>query len=240
MIRTLLVDDEPLALLELESMLKHHADIDIIGFAHSGGEALTKIRDLQPELLFLDITMPDKSGFDILQDAEYAPVVVFVTAYDTYAVKAFEVNALDYLLKPVNAQRLSETIQKIVKRIQTPRDVGTSTEQLSIDKRIFIKNGDRCYFVPLSDIYLIESVGNYARLYYHDNNPLMHKSLNYLEEKLPTTHFFRANRQHIINVHFIKKINSFFNNTLQVEMLNGYTIEISQRQSVIFKELMGI
>ncbi len=240
MIRTLLVDDEPLALLELESMLKHHAEIEIVGFAHSGGEAIAKIQDLQPELLFLDISMPDKSGFDILQDADYAPHVVFVTAYDTYAVKAFEVNALDYLLKPVNTDRLSETIQKIVKHIQTPKVAGTRTEPLSIDKRIFIKNGDRCYFVPLSDIYLIESVGNYARLYFHDNRPLMHKSLNYLEEKLPTTHFFRANRQHIINIHCIKNISPFFNNTLQVEMLNGYTVEISQRQSVIFKELMGI
>nr|HPH22061.1 LytTR family DNA-binding domain-containing protein [Haliscomenobacter sp.] len=109
-----------------------------------------------------------------------------------------------------------------------------------IDKRIFIKDGEQCFFVPLAEVFLIESVGNYARMYYGNNKPLLHKSLNYLEEKLPESHFFRANRQHIFNVEFIQNIQAYFNNALLVDLPRGHKIEISQRQSVKFKERMGI
>jgi two-component system LytT family response regulator len=236
-IKTLLIDDEPLALLELQAMLKKYNDIEVIDTAENSISALTKINNLNPELIFLDINMPGKSGFDLLEELEDIPLVVFVTAYDEFAIKAFEVNALDYILKPVNAQRLGEAIDKIKKQLSLLK---SKENKLSIDKRIFIKDGDNCHFVPLADVFLIESVGNYARVFYQDKKPLLHKSLNYLEERLPETHFFRTDRQHIINIHFIKKILPFFNNTLQVEMHNGEKLDISQRQSVKFKELMGV
>ena len=189
------------------------------------------------DLVFLDINMPGKSGFELLQELEEAPHVIFVTAYDQFAIKAFEVNALDYILKPINKDRLADAINKIKNHESLLK---AKEEKLSIDKRIFIKDGDKCFFIPLSEVFLIESVGNYARVYYGNKKPLLHKSLNYLEEKLPDTHFFRAGRQHIINIHFIKNIHPFFNNTLQVEMQNGEKIDISQRQSVRFKEIMGV
>lgn len=236
-IKTLLIDDEPLALLELQAMLKKHSDIDVIDTAENTLTALEKINALKPQLIFLDINMPGKSGFDLLEDLDDAPLVVFVTAYDQFAIKAFEVNALDYILKPINPDRLSEAIEKIKKQLSLLK---SKESKLSIDKRIFIKDGDNCHFVPLADVFLIESVGNYARVFYQNKKPLLHKSLNYLEEKLPDTHFFRTDRQHIININFIKNILPFFNNTLQVEMLNGTKIDISQRQSVKFKELMGV
>lgn len=236
-IKTILIDDEPLALEELTLMLEKHPTIEVIGKATNSIEAISTINTLKPQLIFLDINMPGKSGFDLLQELEEAPHVIFVTAYDQFAIKAFEVNALDYILKPVNKDRLAEAINKIKKQ-DSP--LNSKEGKLSIDKRIFIKDGDKCYFVPLSEIFLIESVGNYARVYYENKKPLLHKSLNYLEEKLPDTHFFRAGRQHIINVHFIKDIHPFFNNALQAEMQNGEKIDISQRQSVRFKELMGI
>lgn len=236
-IKTILIDDEPLALEELALMLAKHPTIEVIGTATNSIEAISAINALKPELIFLDINMPERSGFELLEDLDEVPHVIFVTAYDQFAIKAFDVNALDYILKPINKDRLADAINKIEK-VESPTK--NKEEKLSIDKRIFIKDGDKCFFVPLSEIFLIESVGNYARVYYENKKPLLHKSLNYLEEKLPDTHFFRAGRQHIINLHFIKNIHPFFNNTLQAEMQNGEKIDISQRQSVRFKELMGV
>ncbi|MCX6208862.1 MAG: response regulator [Bacteroidetes bacterium] len=236
-IKTILIDDEPLAIMELQAMLKKHTDIDVVATAENAVDAIEKINEHKPELIFLDINMPSKSGFDLLEELDEAPLVIFVTAYDQYAIKAFDVNALDYILKPVNTDRLAEAIEKIKKQIGHNK---SNDSKLTIDKRIFIKDGEQCFFVPLAEITLIESVGNYARIYYQNKKPLLHKSLNYLEEKLPDTHFFRAGRQHIINTHFIKNINPFFNNALQVEMQTGIKVDISQRQSVKFKEIMGI
>lgn len=236
-IQTLLVDDEPLAIAEFQSMLASHSEIEIVGAAENAAVALEKIAMLQPQLLFLDIHMPGKSGFELLEELDYSPLVIFVTAYDEYAIKAFEVNALDYLLKPINSKRLEEAIDKIKKHV-TQESV--KSPKVPIDKRIFIKDGEACFFVPLSEVFLIENVGNYARFYYQKNKPLLHKSLNYLEEKLPEEHFFRASRQHIININFIRNIYPTFNYSLEVELQNGTKIPISQRQSVKFKELMGL
>ncbi len=236
-IKTILIDDEPLAIMELQAMLKKHTDIDVVATAENAVDAIKKINEYKPQLIFLDINMPSKSGFDLLEELDEVPLVVFVTAYNQYAIKAFDVNALDYILKPVNTDRLAEAIEKIKKQIGQSK---SSESKLTIDKRIFIKDGEQCFFVPLADIFLIESVGNYARIYFQNKKPLLHKSLNYLEEKLPDTHFFRAGRQHIINTHFIKNISPFFNSALQVEMQSGVKIDISQRQSVKFKEIMGI
>jgi len=218
-------------------MLKKYIDIEVVATAENAIDAINKINEHKPQLIFLDINMPSKSGFDLLEELDEAPLVIFVTAYDQYAIKAFDVNALDYILKPVNTDRLAEAIEKIKKQIGQNK---SNESKLTIDKRIFIKDGEQCFFVPLAEIFLIESVGNYARIFYQDKKPLLHKSLNYLEEKLPDTHFFRAGRQHIINTHFIKNISPFFNSALQVEMQSGVKIDISQRQSVKFKEIMGI
>lgn len=236
-IKTILIDDEPLALAELKVMLQKYPDLEIIDTANDAEEAFSKINKLRPQLIFLDINMPGRSGFDLLQRLDEAPYVIFITAYDQFAIKAFEVNALDYILKPVNAVRLNDAIEKAKKQINT---LIKNESKLHIDKRIFIKDGEKCFFVPLSEVFLIESIGNYARVYYQNKKPLIHKSLNYLEERLPETHFFRTGRQTMININFIKNITPFFNNTLQIEMQNGDKIEISQRQSVKFKELMGI
>lgn len=236
-IKTILVDDEPLAVAELQSMLKAHEDIEVVAVSYDAKDALFKIQQMQPQLVFLDINMPGKNGFDLLSELDESPEVIFVTAYDQFAIKAFEVNALDYLLKPVNPDRLTEAIVKVQKKISK---VKSNEEKLNIQKRIFIKDGEQCYFVPLSEIYFIESVGNYARVYYQDKKPLLHKSLNYLEEKLPDEFFFRASRQQMFNVSFVKNILPYFSNTLQVELEGGIKIDLSQRQSVKFKDKMGI
>ena len=159
-----------------------------------------------------------------------------MTAYDQFAIKAFEVNALDYILKPVNPERLKEAVTKVIRKLNQAE----GEKALDINKRIFIKDGEQCFFVPIHQIFYIESVGNYVRLYFRDKKAMLHRSLNYLEEKLPEEHFFRTSRQEIINVNFIKNIVPYFSNTLQVEMESGTKIDLSQRQSVKFKEKMGI
>jgi two-component system, LytTR family, response regulator len=236
-IKTLLVDDEPLAIAEFKAMLSGFAEIDIIATASDASSARRIIDELQPELLFLDIQMPGKSGFDLLEELDYSPMVVFVTAYDEYAIKAFEVNALDYLLKPINVKRLQESVEKIRRAMEAEQG---KDKTLPLDKRVFIKDGEQCYFVQLSDIYLLESVGNYVKVYFQNHKPLLHKSLNYMEEKLPEGHFFRASRQHIININYIRNIYPFLNNALQAELSNGMKIDFSQRQTTKFKERMGI
>jgi len=236
-IRTLLIDDEHLAIAELTHMLASYSDIAIIGKAQHAEEAIQLIRTEKPDLVFLDINMPEKNGFEMLAELDEAPQVIFVTAYDQYAIKAFEVNALDYLLKPVNKMRLDEAITKVKKQLQKQAE---ATEVLSIQKRIFIKDGEQCFFVPLSEIYLFESAGNYVKVFFEKKKPMLHRSLNYMEERLPESHFFRASRQHIINIEYIKQIVPFHNNTLRVTLHNGAEVDISQRQSVRFRELMGV
>lgn len=236
MIKTILIDDEPLAIAELQSMLKVFPEIEVIASANDAGEAIERINELNPQLIFLDINMPGKNGFELLGELPQAPEVIFVTAYDQYAIKAFEVNALDYVLKPVNPDRLREAVSKVIRKSSRPAE---STE-LDVNKRIFIKDGEQCFFVPIHQIFYIESVGNYVRLFFRDKKAMLHRSLNYMEEKLPQEHFFRTSRQEIININFIKNIVPYFSNTLQVELESGLKIDLSQRQSVKFKEKMGI
>lgn len=236
MIKTILIDDEPLAIAELQSMLSAYSEIDVVSVSNDVQDSIQKIQQFNPQLLFLDINMPGKNGFDLLGELGSAPEVIFVTAYDQFAIKAFEVNALDYILKPVNPERLKEAVTKVIRKLNQAE----GEKALDINKRIFIKDGEQCFFVPIHQIFYIESVGNYVRLYFRDKKAMLHRSLNYLEEKLPGEHFFRTSRQEIINVNFIKNIVPYFSNTLQVEMESGTKIDLSQRQSVKFKEKMGI
>jgi two-component system LytT family response regulator len=196
------------------------------------------INSLKPDLIFLDINMPGMNGFELLENLEETPNVIFVTAYDEYAIQAFEVNALDYILKPVNPERLRDAINKIQKRTQSEK--ANESEKLGIDKKIFIKDGEKCYFVPIRDIYLIESEGNYVKVYFENKKALLHKSLTYMENRLTEEVFFRANRQFILNLNFIKNIEPYFNSTLLVEMKTGQKIDLSQRQSVKFREITGV
>lgn len=236
-LKAILIDDEPLAILELKQLLKSHPGVEIIATAGRADEAISLIEKHNPDLIFLDINMPGMNGFELLEELSNMPRVIFVTAYDAYAIKAFEVNALDYLMKPVNPQRLSEALARVEAR---GKKLTTKIKELALDKRIFIKDGDHCYFADLSEIFLIESVGNYARIYFKTERPLMHRSLNYLEERLPSKVFFRANRQTIFNVQYIKHIEPYFNSTLLIELKSGHRIEMSQRQSAKFRNMMDL
>jgi two-component system, LytTR family, response regulator len=244
MIRAIIIDDERLARNELKKLLLDFPEIEVIAEAANAAEGVERIDSLNPDLIFLDIQMPGKTGFDMLSELERAPNVIFTTAYDEYALKAFEVNALDYLLKPVEPKRLADALQKLQleedKEPISDHPISVNRSILSEHDQVFVKDGERCWFVKLSDIRLFESVGNYAKVYFGPNKPLILKSLNALEERLDEKVFFRANRKHIVNLRLIEKIEPYFNGGLLLEMKGGEKIEVSRRQTVKFKEMMSL
>jgi two-component system LytT family response regulator len=243
--RAIIIDDERLARTELKKLLQEFPEVEVIDEAANAQEGIQKIESLRPDLVFLDIQMPGKTGFDMLAELEKSPQVIFTTAYDEYALKAFEVNALDYLLKPVEPKRLADAIQKLHLQPVQPREQNIASENfnqslLSEHDQVFVKDGERCWFVKLTDIRLFESVGNYAKVFFGTNKPLILKSLNALEERLDEKMFFRANRKHIVNLRMIEKIEPYFNGGLLLELKGGEKIEVSRRQTVKFKEMMSL
>ena len=245
-IRTLLIDDEDLARQEMRLLLGVFPDLRIVDEATDVADALAKIRSHRPDLIFLDINMPGKSGFDLLAELDESPRVVFVTAYDEFAVQAFETNALDYLLKPVRPDRLEKTVDTVRESMRTrqppvPGDgVPARPYGLRPDSLVFIKDGEKCYFVRLSDIFLFTSEDNYVRVHFGNEKPLHRKSLNLLTEKLPPELFFRANRQQIINLAHITDIEPFFHGTLRVTLRGGIRVEISVRRAGEFRERLSL
>ena len=241
--KALIIDDERLARNELKKLLLDFPDVEVIGEAANATEGLEKIESLSPDLIFLDIQMPGKTGFDMLAELDRAPHVIFTTAYDEYALKAFEVNALDYLMKPVEPKRLADALQKLQlaeEKEMAATMAGIHRGMLSEMDQVFVKDGERCWFVKLCEVRLFESVGNYAKVFFGTYKPLILKSLNALEERLDEKVFFRANRKHIVNLRMIEKIEPYFNGGLLLELYGGEKIEVSRRQAVKFKEMMSL
>ena len=241
--KALIIDDERLARNELKKLLTDFPEVEVIGEAANAKEGIEKIDSLMPDLIFLDIQMPGKTGFDMLQELDKAPHVIFTTAYDEFALKAFEVNALDYLMKPVEPKRLADALHKL--QLAEEKELaaslaGVNRGMLSENDQVFVKDGERCWFVKLTDVRLFESVGNYAKVFFGTNKPLILKSLNALEERLDEKVFFRANRKHIVNLRMIDKVEPFFNGGLLLDLKGGEKIEVSRRQAVKFKEMMSL
>jgi two-component system LytT family response regulator len=240
--KALIIDDERLARAELRKLLLEFGEIEVIGEAANAKEGIDKIEELQPDLIFLDIQMPGKTGFDMLAELDKAPHVIFTTAYDEFALKAFEVNALDYLMKPVEPKRLADAIHKLYQAEEKEMATlaGFNRSLLTENDQVFVKDGERCWFVKLAEVRLFESVGNYAKVYFGTNKPLILKSLNALEERLDERTFFRANRKHIVNLRMIDKVEPYFNGGLLLDLKAGEKIEVSRRQAVKFKEMMSL
>jgi two-component system LytT family response regulator len=230
--KALVVDDEPLARRELRRLLAAFPSVQIVGEAGHIDEARERIEALSPEVVFLDIQMPGGTGFDLLTLLDRVPRIVFTTAYDQYAVKAFDVNALDYLLKPIEPDRLAAAIAKL--EASTSREP-TSTGAAPLEQ-LFIKDGPRCWFVPLREVSLFTTEGNYVRLHWGKERPLLGRSLTSLEQKLDAKRFFRANRAQIVNLDFIQSVDAGEGGRLHLQLRNGPEIEVSRRQASEFKE----
>jgi len=237
--KALIIDDERLARKELVKLLEEHPSIEVAGEAQNADEAEQLITDLNPDVLFLDIQMPGRTGFQLLESLDTVPLVVFTTAYDEFALKAFEINALDYLLKPITAERLGEAVHKIQEK-ERMRSGRARDQKLGLEDQVFVKDGERCWFVSLANIRLFESDGNYIKVYFDTNRPMIHKSLNALDEKLDERSFFRASRKHIINLSWVEGIEPWFNGGLMVKLRGGDKVEVSRRQAAKFKDMMSL
>ncbi len=248
-IKTIIVEDSRLARNELKELVKQHPELEIIGEAENVDDAYNLITSLGPDLIFLDINMPGKDGFELLEMLDDVPITVFTTAFDEYAIKSFEYNTLDYLLKPISTKRFADAVDKVKAKMAAPAFPAPTVHPepearheapLTENSQIFIKDGEKCWLVKLSEVQLFEIVGNYTRVYFADNKPLIYKSLNQVEERLPHHIFFRANRQQVINLQYIKSVDNWFNGKLRALLQNGSEVEISRRQSALFKEMLSL
>lgn len=239
-IRAVIVEDSRLARNELKELIKKHSEVQLVGEAENVDDGFELIQTEKPDLLFLDINMPEKDGFELLEMLDEVPITVFTTAFDEYAIKSFEYNALDYLLKPVSEKRFGMALEKVRAKMEAGDQNSDKTKKLTAKSQIFIKDGESCWLVKIGDISLFEIVGNYTRVFFDDKKPLLYKSLNQVEEKLPEESFFRANRQQIVNTNFIDNVVPWFNGKLKLTLKNGEEVEVSRRQSYIFKDRMSL
>lgn len=232
--KALLVDDERLARAGLRRLLKAHDDITIVGEAANADEAATQIQRLRPDVVFLDVEMPGRGGLELLEELEDLPAVIFTTAYQDYAVRAFEVGAVDYLLKPIVAERLAAALDRL------RRATRTKDPEMGSEQRVFLRDGERCWIVALDEIRMLESEGNYTRVYFGENHPLIYKSLNALEARLNPATFFRASRSHIVNIRDIYSLAPQPDGGLVATLKGGIKIGISRRQSRKLREVMSL
>ncbi len=233
--KAIIIDDSRLARNELKRLLANRKEIEIIGEAANSEQAKVIIEEKKPDIIFLDIQMPGKSGFELLEELEFVPKVIFTTAYDQYAVKAFEFNALDYLLKPIDKGRLAEALIKVVSTDSEKEQ----TNKAYLSEQFFIKDGDKCWFVKSDEIKYFEVDGNYSKVCFGNKSPMIPKTLNYLEGRLNPAAFFRANRKQIININWILKIEPWFNGKLKVILKDKTEIDVSRRQAEKLKNLMS-
>ena len=238
--RTLIIDDEPPARRELRQLLSAHPDIEIVGEAGNAKEAINLMEELSPEMLFLDIRMPGGTGFDLLESLMPPhPRVIFTTAYNQFALKAFELNALDYLLKPVEPARLAASLRRISGGA-VPRPAHDTAKLLGEEDKVFVRQDDRCWFIPVRTIRLIQSEGNYSRLYFGGEAAMINRSLNTLEQRLPDQLFFRANRAQLINLDFVEHVTPWFSGGIKVRLRGGPEVEFSRRSAQEFRDRMSI
>jgi len=238
--KALLIDDERLARSELRRLLEPFPDIEIAGEAANAKQARELMASLKPQLLFLDVQMPGETGMELLESLEPpAPQVIFTTAYDEFAVKAFEMNAIDYLLKPVDPARLAAAIERLPS-LKAAKAKAQPAGRLAGTDKVFVREGERCWFVEVSQIRLLESEGNYTRVHFGDAQPQLFRSLNAMEERLDPKFFFRANRRQIINIAWIARIEPWFSGGLLVELKGGTKVELSRRQAQEFRDRMSL
>lgn len=237
--KALLVDDERLARAGLRRMLKAHEDVEVVGDAANTAEAAALVGSLNPDVIFLDVEMPGKTGLQLLEELHDVPLVIFTTAYQEYAVHAFEVSALDYLVKPISPERLAAALDKVRKALQREETTALSKPGKYL-RQVFLREGDRCWIVETAQVHLLESEGNYTRVYFEGNRPLIYKSLSAFEARLNPAIFVRASRSHIVNYRSIKSLQAEADGSLIATLVTGQTVAISRRQSRKLRALMSV
>lgn len=229
----LVIEDSRLARKELVALIKKTGFFKDIKEAQDAEEAKEILSNKEPDVLFLDIHLPGMNGFELLESLDYFPPIIFTTAYDGYAIKSFDYNTIDYLLKPVKESRLIKALEKL--KADKPKE----KKNRGLEQQVFVRDGERCWFVKLANIRLFQSVGNYAQVHFDSEKPLILKSLNYLESVLDENVFIRANRQQIVNLNYVEKMDDWFNGKLKFKLKTGEEIEVSRRQAHHIKSIFG-
>jgi two-component system LytT family response regulator len=233
MINTIIVEDSELARIELLNLIQNTPELNVVGEAKNGAEAIQLINSTNPDLILLDIHLPDMDGFEVLNQIHSIPSVIFTTAYDEYAAKSFEYNAFDYILKPIKKDRFQKAINRLVQE-------NTSKKTLSLQDKIFIKDSENCFITTLLDVSLFETEGNYTKVFFNGKSPLLHRSMSKIEERMDITHFFRANRQQLVNINHIVEVVLWFKGKLKLRLTCGSEVEVSERQSVELKRILSV
>ena len=234
--KAIVVEDSRLAREGLVKMLKNFPDIDVVGEADHPSTALILIKEAHPDIIFLDIHMPGENGFDLLEKLDYTPRIIFTTAYSEYAIRSFDYNTVDYLLKPISEERLKIAIDKLSANNEFP---ALPKPPLDIHSRMFIKDGENCHLVPLESIRYFESCKNHVRIFFNNDSAFVKKSLNTIEERLPKKYFLRVNRQYVVNLHAIISIEEAVNDGYEITMNDGKVFEISRRNAVELKDCLS-
>jgi two-component system, LytTR family, response regulator len=245
--KVLIIDDEPLAIQIVKEYLSSHDEIEIVGECNNGFDGLKAINDLKPDLIFLDIQMPKLTGFEMLELLDNPPMVVFATAYDEFALKAFENNAIDYLLKPFSKSRFDQALQKVMKQFaEKPatapnydkliENVNTAKDKL---ERVVVKESGKILIIPVCDVYYIEAADDYVVISSANKEYVKNSTMRFYEEKLPTDTFIRIHRSCIVNVNFIKEIQPYNKETHSVIMKNGKSLKTSRQGSAELKGLLN-
>ncbi|SDZ76814.1 two component transcriptional regulator, LytTR family [Arachidicoccus rhizosphaerae] len=229
--RTIIIDDEPLARSLLMEILEDHKDIEIIAECNDGYEGIKAIQELQPDLIFLDIQMPKITGFEMLELLDYTPKIIFTTAYDEYALKAFEVNALDYLLKPIHAERLASALSKV--RSYGQGNNGISKDQIITQlpeqmQRIVVKVNGEVKILPIKDVYYLEAADDYVKVHSTDKYYLKHQTMSHFEKHLPEHQFIRIHRSYIVNIQHIHKVDLYEKDQYCVILRNDVRLQVSR------------
>jgi two-component system LytT family response regulator len=250
--KAIVVEDSRLAREGLIRMLGQYREIELVGQAESVPTAKELIAHARPELLFLDIHMPGGNGFELLEQLDYLPKIIFTTAYSDYAIRSFDFNTVDYLLKPISQTRLDAAIAKLIdgNNGEVQHQGETSSEagdikspalpRLEIDSKIFVKDGEHCHLIDLKSVRYIESCKNYVQLFFGDQRAYVKKSMQNIEERLPPAMFFRASRQHIVNLREISRIEESIRDGYMIAMSDGKILEISRRQAAELKDLLSL
>jgi two-component system LytT family response regulator len=240
-IRTLIVDDESLARERLRQLLQSEPEIELVGECADGQEAVVVIQKQSPDLIFLDIQMPELDGFGVLQavTVEPPPVIVFVTAHDKFALRAFEVHAVDYLLKPFDRERFQKALSRALDRVKHRESSGQNEAQAAVLtklkrpskplERLAVKTGGRVIFVKLADIDYIEAAHNYVELHVEKQSHLLRETVNSIEARLPADKFVRISRSVIVNIERVKELQPLFYGEYTVTLQNGVRLTLSRR-----------
>lgn len=234
--KAMIIEDSRLARAELHELLQAHPAIELCGEAENPRDALPLILKERPELLFLDIHMPGKNGFELLEDLDYEPKVIFITAHADYALRSFEFDTVDYLLKPISAERLKRAIDKLQHETTTNNIHHTFDTQ----SRVLLREGDSCHWVCLTDISYFDSYGNHTYVFWNNKKALIYRSLTKIEERIPAPLFFRVNRQQIVNIGHVINVEPWINGGYRLALKSGEYIEVSRRHTSRFKDVFGL